>query len=193
MIKGEISLIKEEFNKLDIKEQIEYFNNSLENNVSITAVCKQIGIGRSTISDRFKKHNYSYCKELNQYTHREVPKEQIKPFNGQNNECNTTSDSIENTISEVINISSSDIKNNLLDIANNYNTIKEMIEIYRRDTRVIKQQIIIDITEAESIIKTFRVNKKIWEEFNYFCDKNKQFKKVDLLSQALKNFIKTYK
>lgn len=192
MIKGEISLTKEEFNKLDIKEQIEYFNNSLENNVSITAVCKQIGIGRSTISDRFKKHNYSYSKELNQYTHREVSKEQIKPITRDNDGCNTTSNSIENTVTEVINISDVDIKNNLLDIASNYEVLKEMIETYRRNTNVIKQQIIIDLEEAESRLTTIRVNTKVMDQFNDFCNTNKQFKKVDLLSQALKDFIEKY-
>lgn len=192
MIKGEISLTKEEFNKLDIKEQIEYFNNSLENNVSITAVCKQIGIGRSTISDRFKKHNYSYSKELNQYTHREVTKERVKPINRQNDGCNTTSSSIENTVTEVINISDVDIKNNLLDIASNYEVLKEMIETYRRNTNVVKQQIVIDLEEAESILTTIRVNPKVWEQFKIFSLEHRQFKKVDLLSQALKNFMEQY-
>ncbi|MDE3490436.1 hypothetical protein PV449_18465, partial [Clostridioides difficile] len=58
---------KDKFNELDISEQIEYINNQLENNETLTYICKNIGIGRSTIRDRFKKANYSYSKDLNKY------------------------------------------------------------------------------------------------------------------------------
>ncbi|MDW0031807.1 hypothetical protein RHK84_20275, partial [Clostridioides difficile] len=60
---------KDKFNELDISEQIEYINNQLENNETLTYICKNIGIGRSTIRDRFKKANYSYSKDLNKYIH----------------------------------------------------------------------------------------------------------------------------
>lgn len=58
---------KESFNKLTIDEQIEYFNEKLKEANSLTNICKNISIGRSTISDRFKKHNYKFNKISNQY------------------------------------------------------------------------------------------------------------------------------
>ena len=101
-------------------------------------------------------------------------------------QCNT------DTINEIITITDTDIKNNLLELANNYNDIMNMLENYRRNTSVIKQQIVIDIEDAESKLTTLRVNRKVLSEFNKFCEKNKQFKKVDLLSQALKNFMEQH-
>ena len=51
---------KDKFNKLSILQQIDFINSQLQNNKSITSVCKSIGISRSTIRDRFKKENL--CK-----------------------------------------------------------------------------------------------------------------------------------
>ena len=58
---------KEEFDKLNILEQIDYINKELSSGKSITNTCKEIGIGRSTISDRFKKAGYKYCKDSFSY------------------------------------------------------------------------------------------------------------------------------
>ena len=58
---------KTEFNSLDIMEQIEYINKSLLNGNTLTNICKSIGIGRSTIRDRFEKVSYKYNKSINQY------------------------------------------------------------------------------------------------------------------------------
>ena len=68
-----------------------------------------------------------------------------------------------------------------------------MLEDYRRRTSVIKQQIILDIEDAESKLVTLRVNSKVLNDFNKFCDDNKQYRKIDLISQALKDFMEKYK
>lgn len=196
---------KEEFNNLEVLEQIKYINNQLENNKSITSVCKDLCISRTTVRDRFKKVKYNYSKELNKYIYNDdvtgVMQKPIK-HSSLNNGCitsdinkvnNNITDVIQNDmVTEIINKSDEDIKNNLLDLVNNYDVLKEIIELHRRNTSVIKQQIIIDIEDAESKLTTLRVNSKVLEEFNEFCSNNKQFKKVDLLSQALKDFVKRY-
>lgn len=194
---------KEEFNKLEVLEQITYINNQLENNSSVTFVCKSIGIGRSTIRDRFKKANYSYSKDLNKYIHNkyvtdviqaniEVNNRCISPDVNKENNSNITDVLQKDTVTEIINKSDEEIKNNLLDLVSNYNVLKDIIELHRRNTSVIKQQIVIDIEESDSKLATLRVNSKILEQFNEFCKNNKQYKKVDLLSQAMKEFIEKY-
>ena len=102
-------------------------------------------------------------------------------------QCNT------DTVNEVITITDIEIKNNILELANNYTDILNMLEDYRRRTSVIKQQIILDIEEAESKLTTLRVNSKVLNDFNKFCDDNKQYRKIDLISQALKNFMEQHK
>lgn len=190
---------KEQFNALEVLKQIDYINKQLKNNYSITSVCKELGVGRTTVRDRFKKLGYVFDKEANAYVLKEVNNDCNIGVIDTNNRGNTTVESAEITevskeegVFEIIEKSDDEIRNNLLDLAQNYELIKEIIDIHRRNTSVVKHQILIDIEEAESKLTTLRVNRKVLDEFNKFCDKNKQFKKVDLLSQAMKNFIERY-
>lgn len=183
---------KDIFNKLTIDEQLKYFNQELVNGKSLTSICKLIGIGRSTVSDRFKKINYKFNKDTNQY-------ELIKNNDGntsviiKENSNNLNNISSTDTVNEVINISSEDIKKNLLELATNYEVIQKIIDDYKCNTSVIKKQITIDLPQAESKLITWRINQQVAEIFNEFASKNNQFKKVDLLSQALLDFVNKHK
>ena len=55
---------KEEFNKLEVMDQIEYINQKLKE-TSLTKICDEVGIARSTIRGRFKKLGYELVD--NQY------------------------------------------------------------------------------------------------------------------------------
>ena len=194
---------KEKFNKLEVLEQIEYINNKLQNSSTLTSICKELNIGRSTIRDRFKKFDYSYSKELNKYIYNvnstNVLQGHLEHDNDINNSSKTTDmhqlNNGNNTdvkqvdvITNIISKSDEEVKENLLDIVNNYDVLKEIIELHRRNTSVIKKQIVIDIEDAESKLITLRVNSKELELFNKFCEVNKQYRKIDLISQALKEF-----
>ena len=194
---------KEQFNQLEVLEQIKYINNQLEKNSTLTLVCKELSIGRSTIRDRFKKLSYSYSKDLNKYVYNDSVMDVLKNVTTENNKCisdviykennvcNTDVAQVDK-ITDIINKSDVEIKETLLDIVNNYDTIKEIIELHRRNTSVIKQQIVIDVEDAESKLTTLRVNSKELGLFNSFCEDNKQYKKIDLISQALKEFRERY-
>lgn len=182
---------KDTFNKLTINEQVEYFNKELVKGNSLTNICKSINIGRSTVSERFKKINYKFNKHTNQYEIIENNDSNTNVIikNTSNNSHNT---SIVDTVNDVINISSEDIKKNLLELATNYKIIQEIIADYKCNTSVVKKQIIIDLPQADSKITTLRINEQVAEIFNEFANKNNQFKKVDLLSQALLDFVNKY-
>lgn len=188
---------KDEFNELDILKQIEYINLKLENNNTLTYICKNIGISRSTIRDRFKKANYSYSKDLNKYIHECIMdvsqnnKYTMNDIQKENNVSNTNVVQFD-IVREVMNKSDKEIKDNLLDMVANYDILKEIIELHKCNTSVVKQQIIINLEESESKLTTLRINSKELELFNKFCDNNKQFKKIDLISQALKEFREKY-
>lgn len=192
---------KDQFNKLDIDKQIEYFNQQLLEGKSLTNICKSISIGRSTISDRFKKANYKYNGINKQYelVENNANNTDVMEINNVNNtdvtevdngSC-TTVECIENTL-DIVDLGNEDIKNNLLSLASEYEILKDMIEDYRRRASVIKQQITIDIPEDGSKITTLRINNTVLNMFNEFAEANKQYRKVDLLSQALFNFIKAH-
>ena len=187
---------KDQFNKLDIDKQIEYFNDKLLEGESLTIICKNMGIGRSTISERFKKVNYKYNKSNNKYELVENNGNVTDVIKG-NNGSITTVEYAENTtndnILDIVNLDNEDIKNNLLSLASEYEILKDMIEDYRRKASVIKQQITIDIPDSDSKITTLRINNTVLDMFNEFAEANKQYRKVDLLSQALFDFINAHK
>ena len=57
---------KEEFNKLKVKDQVEYINQKLDKK-SLTEICKDINISRATIRKRFLKQGYEFNKIQNKY------------------------------------------------------------------------------------------------------------------------------
>ena len=60
-------LDKQEFNKLDIREQLEYINNMLAKGKSLVNISNDLGIIKTTIHDEFIKHCYIFNKEARQY------------------------------------------------------------------------------------------------------------------------------
>lgn len=182
-------MTKDEFNSLDSVEQVEYINNQLENNNSVTSVCKILGIGRSTIRDRFKKINYIYSKELNKYIY---------------NNCNTdvniekvdknAQTTASNTDGCIVKIpDSTQLQENILNIAKEYDTLIEMLEMYKKNKKILSNNIIIDLDNEETSLTTVRINTDVLKMFNQFCIDHKEFKKVDLLSMAIKEYILNHK
>ena len=95
-----------------------------------------------------------------------------------------------------------DLKNNLVGLANSYEDIQRMLEWFktRADDKgmievsaVVTDGLKIDIDQSEYIRTTVRIGKDSWNKFEQFCNENKEFKKQDLLSQALKEFIEKYR
>ena len=93
------------------------------------------------------------------------------------------------------------IKQDMIDIIEHKNEIFDMLEWFKnRDDNsmtevieVIIKVIKIDLPDSETTRTTIRINKVIWDEFDLFCNENKEFNKQDLMAQALKNFMKNNK
>lgn len=89
------------------------------------------------------------------------------------------------------------IKQDMIDIIEHKEEIFDMLKWFKnRDDNsmtevieVINEGIKIDLPESETTRTTIRINKVIWEEFDVFCNKNKEFNKQDLMAQALKDFM----
>lgn len=60
-------MTKDEFNKLSNSGQIDYINKKLLSGLTLTKLCKYIGIARSTVGTRAGKLGYIFDKDLNQY------------------------------------------------------------------------------------------------------------------------------
>ena len=61
-------MTKEEFNKLEVLDQLEYINNSLVEGKSLRIISSRLGMSKTTFRDRFTKIGYIYDANTSQYT-----------------------------------------------------------------------------------------------------------------------------
>lgn len=187
---------KDEFNSLEVMEQIEYINKLLKDNMTLTSISKGLGIGRSTIRDRFKKLNYTYSKDLNKYIlDRNVAcstdviqenKKVLKSINANDLEKYDVGNTDVKTLDR-------DMKSKIVNVMGEYDVLMEMIQLYKSNSSVLQSNIIIDLPNVESELTSFRVNKETLKDFNDFVKKQKEFRKIDLVSMALKEYIENHR
>lgn len=181
-------MIKEEFNNLDIMDQVKYINKMLNEKRSLTNIASDLSIGRSTIRDRFKKVNYIYDKKLNQYIQCEKVVCDTEVIQSNTN----TLESINREELKKYNVSNTDVNKKILNITNEYEILMEMIELYKCNSNVLQNKIIIDLPDADSELTSFRINKEILKQFNDFVKNQKEFRKIDLVSMALKEYMENH-
>ena len=186
--KGALIMIKEEFNNLDIMDQVKYINKMLNEKRSLTNIASDLSIGRSTIRDRFKKVNYIYDKKLNQYIQCEKVVCDTEVIQSNTN----TLESINREELKKYNVSNTDVNKKILNITNEYEILMEMIELYKCNSNVLQNKIIIDLPDADSELTSFRINKEILKQFNDFVKNQKEFRKIDLVSMALKEYMENH-
>lgn len=175
---------RKEFDNLTIDKQIELINTKLVEYKSLTQVCKIEKLRRNTIRDRFQNHGYKLVdgqfikvndlEEIQAASVTKVPKEITKTENNSN----------EDTIGMI------------KAIQKELDQLKEEVQKLKNEKSTPCQSnttLNIMTFTGTSENKSFRVDSKVVKEFNSFCKKYKEYKKQDLLSQALKEFIDKYK
>ena len=160
---------KEEFNKLNVKDQIEYINQELENK-TLTDVCKEIKISRSTIRERFLKQGYIFNKSENKYIYSSEANNRVQKENKYNNNTKV--------LEEKINVLESKIEAIESKLNNRY---KE-----NNDIEVKK-------FEGKTVSRCYRRYEDIQKEFSKFCKANSNYKVQDILSMALYEYMKNNK
>ena len=160
---------KEEFNKLNVKDQIEYINQEIENK-TLTDVCKKIKISRSTIRERFLKQGYIFNKSENKYIYSSESNNRVQKENKYNNNTKV--------LEEKINILESKIEAIESKLNNRY---KE-----NNDIEVKK-------FEGKTVSRCYRVYEDIQKEFSKFCKANSNYKVQDILSMAIYEYMKNNK
>lgn len=84
-------------------------------------------------------------------------------------------------------------------LINNYDVLLEMIEVYKTkvdgdapaDTKFITIEL--PFEDEKDFRKTYRVNKVIAKQFEEFCNEHKEFTVKDLISMALKEYMRKYR
>lgn len=181
---------KEEFKKLDVHEKVKYINSELEKGLLRSEIYKNIGIAKSTVQGQLEKE-YMFNKSLNKF----IPKE----YDDKVKTVVTNGNTIirDNNILDI----QKDLKANIVNLAEEYNTIKDMLDWYKNNiddkakTSVIeiKSGIKIELEGTETTRTTIRINKNTWNKFKEFSEIHKEYNQQDLLAQALEEFIDKYK
>ena len=155
---------KDDFNKLNLKDQIEFINKNLERK-TLTEICKEIKISRSTIRERFLKQGYIFDKSKNKYIYSSEANNKAQ----KENKCNNNTKVLE----EKLKIESIESKLNNKDKEFNAIEIKKF--------------------EGKTVSRCYRVYEDIQKEFSKFCKENSNYKVQNILSMALYEYMKNNK
>ncbi|MCB2308877.1 DNA-binding protein [Clostridium estertheticum] len=194
-----------EFDKLGVLEQIEYINNKITEGNTITEICKEILIGRTTVRDRFIKEGYVYNKELGQYYKDNTLGVQIHenitkvPQRGRNQ----VAEGIKNDNTKELQKYESTkelqkYNTDILELINNKTELLEMLKDYKSNTKIIDmpQLNISSLPEemqTDIINKSIKIYGPVSKLFDKVCDGYVGYKKQDLISLALYEFCCRYK
>lgn len=170
---------KEEFNQLDIEEQRIFINSFLNEGISLTKACENIGIDRATVRKRFKSKNILFNKEQNKYLY-DTTENKLKPIKKAEKKDNNL-DSIK-LLEEKIKALESQIEatNKRID---SLETTKTTINTTTDTT--------INTYEGNEVIRSFRVNEGVQQRFKNYCKSNAEHKVSDILSTILDEYLKS--
>ena len=184
----------------DIEQVVIYINKEL----SKGRTQKDIEINDFKVNERViakRLVGRGYKKINNQYVLKGYDNSNTKVITSKVNKCDSSNTEViiektkEYEESNTLVLQNKKIQKNLIGLAKNYEKIMRMIEEY--DKEYDKEYDGITVELPIETIKDFRtsirVNNVVWEQFNEFANKNKEFTKRDLLSMALKEYMEKYK
>ena len=197
-------MTKEEFNSLSILEQIDYINNNLQSGSTLTNICKSIGIGRSTVRDRFEKAGYKYNSEAKQYqSYIEIVDEEssnnvVETIDEDKCPAGQVGSNFSNNA--VVGTDNNYNYEDLVKIIQNYNNLNnKMEEVYgwyklQSSNDVVEpNKFRIKEFKGEAVARSFKLYDPVQKEFAKFCKKNNKYKVQDILSTLLYEAMEKYK
>lgn len=194
---------REEFNQLDVKGQVDHFNNELkQENNNFNAICKQLGISKNTILNRFKANGF----EPSRAGQRIIG---FSPKVGKEITEQNCSVKIENLTAE-----NSAVKNPILDsekllVKNkcnvsdpkDINLILKRVELLEQKVEILQSANLgLDKEDGKifcsdknfinsyenTTTKTFKIDVGVYQELEKIFDKYKMYKRQDIVSSLLK-------
>ena len=181
-------MIWSDLRKCKIGDTVKYINEKIEELGSLKKVADSLGANESTIRKYLTTKGYKRIENK---------------FVLLDDRCNLRehtqeNEQMTNKNTSVINLP--DMKENMIYISNEMDTLKDMIEWFKSkddksNTSVIEvvEGIKINLPEANIKRTTIRINEKVWDMFNELVEENKPMDKHDLMSMALLEYINKYK
>ena len=194
---------RDEFDNLTVLEQVNYINSVLSKGDTLTKVCKYIGIGRTTIRDRFEKIGYKYDSSSKIYKSIidivENDSFDIKKTQESSNKV-VMSETPDNSNETKKDIPGGNYNIKLLNMINDYEeNLNKLNKVYEWFINSSNNENILNLHkleigdfEGELVSRSFKLYTPIQEEFTNFCKKNSKYKVQDIHSQALREFMDKY-
>ncbi|MBU3112541.1 DNA-binding protein [Clostridium lacusfryxellense] len=188
-------MTKEEFNNLNVLEQLGYINDLLEEGKSLRNISSSLGMSKTTFRERFTKIGYLYDANTGQYAKSNTLDIQIHQDNTKVPQKSIMSN--KGYIREIELKELQKYKYDLIELVNHKDDILEMLENYKNSSNVIASQFDIDNLpkdlQKDIINKSVKVYKPVYKLFNELCKSYSGYKKQDLVSVALLEFYNKYK
>lgn len=193
-----------EWNLKNIDSIVEFINIKLNDGLTMKEIEHDFfAVNERVIHKRlarlgYKRVNNIYIKTNNKDVIHQVTQTVLQENNKKNIEEIEVQEVLESNCStEKHNIPQ--LKENIVNLARDYEIIKEIIEIYKSKENIDfkkENELVIELpyeVEGKDFNTSIRVNKVIWNEFNEVCKSYKQFTKKELISQAFREFTEKYK
>lgn len=169
---------REDFNKLDINTQVDYFNKELkkEDN-TFNFICRELQISKNTILSRFRSFGYEPVRQ-GKGTNKGQRQKIIKFSKGEN---------LTTENSEVKNLTNENSVSDPYEI----NLILKRIEVLEQKIKILENG---DLRSHKNFInsyenttiKTFKINIEVYKELEKLFDKYKMYKRQDIVSSIIK-------
>lgn len=191
---------REDFNKLDINTQVDYFNKELkkEDN-TFNFICRELQISKNTILSRFRSFGYEPVRQ-GQGTSKGQRQKIIKFSKSENltaQNCSVEKKQIKNLTaenSEVKNLTdeNSAMKNkSKASDPKDINLILKRIELLEQKVKELENE---GLPKDKNFInsydttttKTFKIDVEVYQELEKLFDKYKMYKRQDIVSSLLK-------
>lgn len=195
----------------EAKELIEYINNRLDEGLTVKVIRDYLGVGEKKLQRYLKENNYMYDQKTKSY--RLVT--DVTTLDTNNITAPVTAvktQSVSKSVSKPIVTNNLPVEftdyDKLINMLNTYqemskrmeqlDKVEEMLQWYEIQKQ---QENIIDIeihkleippNDNELVGRTFKIYKDVYDEFMELCKKNSTYKVQDIVSYALREFIKKY-
>ena len=176
-----------QFDNLTIEDQVDFINNELQKDkkISVTKLCKNFGINKSTLISRFTQSGYKYNNEIRAY----IEKKTIDTKVIQDAISYKDIESVDN-----INKIDTDIK----ELIENKEAILSMLKEYQNNINNISKldkEMIIDVglVGGKTVNHNFKIYESTKKEIQELQSQYPHFRLTDLVSTALHMYYLKYK
>lgn len=155
-------MTREEFNNLDVSKQVNYFNEKLKDkDNNFNKLCKDIGVSKNTIINRFKNNGYVMCKDG----------QKITGFKEENKKAETKANDLYdiNLILKRIDVLEQEIQ-----------------KLKSENSKEVNNNFILDDFSGTTTTRTFKIDVRVNKELEQFLNKYSMYKKQDVISTLLK-------